>query len=151
MFRLLCVALWLTGCADSPDVPDLPAGWEDAERIAELTQAPCGRSALADDVPEELGWSVGDDGLTVTYDHGHFRCEQDVEGFVRREGDAIDLLVQPIDMDPQAIAACDCLYDISLQLTPPSGDYTLTLYRRWDKHNKPNPTVEIGAAEIAVP
>jgi hypothetical protein len=86
----------------------------------------------------------------VKYDHAHFRCAQDVEGFVKRGGDAIDLLVQPIDMAPDAVAGCDCLYDISMSVPAPKGDYSLTLYRRWDSINKPNDPVAVGATEVTI-
>jgi hypothetical protein len=147
---LTCMALSLTACGSDSHDSDLPAGWETAERVEELSQAPCGGSALRDDIPEELGWSAADTGLTVTYDHAHFRCVQDVEAFIRRGKDALDLLVQPIDMNPTAVAGCDCLYDIALQVSAPRGDYALTLYRRWDNINRPNTPVKIGEAEISV-
>jgi hypothetical protein len=145
-----CVALWLTACTSNSHDADLPSGWEAAERLEELSQMPCAGSALTNESQEALAWTAASDSLSVFYDHAHFRCVQDVEAFMKRGDDAIDILVQPIDMNPTAVAGCDCLYDISMQVPAPKGDYTLTLYRRWDNMNRPNTPVKIGDAELTV-
>ncbi|HKU45166.1 MAG TPA: hypothetical protein VJR89_43700 [Polyangiales bacterium] len=149
--RIAAVVLVL-GCAAcaSDAAGDLPAGWEAAERVEGLMQAPCGGSALRDDLPETLGVSAGEGAAAVRYDHAHFRCVQDVEAYVKRANRALDVLVQPIDMHPDAVAGCDCLYDISMSVPAPRGDYTLTLYRRWDSVNTPNEPVKIGDEEVSI-
>ena len=145
---LACAVLLAGGCASA----DLPAGWEDAERIEGLSQAPCGSSALLPDRPDEaLRWQSAETRLDIAYDHAHFRCEQEVQGFLRKAGERLDVLVQPVDMDPGAVAGCDCLYDISMQIPLARGAYSLSLFRRWDNLNNPNPPVEIGRADIELP
>lgn len=145
---LACMALWLGGCADEKS--DMPPGWEAAERIEELVQQPCGGNALGNEKPEALTVAAADHGIDVAYDHAHFRCVQDVEAFAKRAAGDVDVLVQPIDMDPKAVAGCDCLYDISMSVPAPRGSYKLTVYRRWDNINKPNAPVKIGSSDVEV-
>jgi hypothetical protein len=85
------------------------------------------------------------------YLDAHFRCEQSVEGFLRESGSAVDLLVQPIDMNPTSVAMCDCLYEIVMIVKPlAAGQHDVTLYRRWDAINEPNDPVLIGTAQAQV-
>jgi hypothetical protein len=144
------MALALTACASDATGANLPGGWETAERVEELRQAPCGGSALADNTPETFEATAAESGIAVAYDHAHFRCVQDVEAFVRRANGELDLLVQPIDMSPQAVAGCDCLYDIAMQVPAPRGDYKLKLFRRWDSLNQPNDPIAIGEADVSI-
>jgi hypothetical protein len=145
------LAFALVACA-AESGPDLPEGWADAERIESFEQSQCSRSALSAGAPAEaMEWNADDAGLKVDYRNAHFRCEQAVEGFVRRSSDAIDLLVQPVDMVPTAVAGCDCLYGVSMELQALPGEYTLKLFRRWDNLNDPNPLVEIGTARVSEP
>jgi hypothetical protein len=144
------MALWLSSCADDRTGTDLPPGWEAAERIEELVQHPCGGNALSGEQNEVLMVSATDRGIDVAYDHAHFRCVQDVEAFAKRGAGHLDILVQPIDMNPSAVAGCDCLYDISMSMPMTSGSYRLSLYRRWDNLNKPNAPVGIGSFDVDV-
>jgi hypothetical protein len=87
----------------------------------------------------------------VVYQDAHFRCVQEVEGFFKTAGDSVDILVQPIDMDPSGTAGCDCGYKITLVVEPvASGPHVTTLYRRWDNHNNPNNPVPISTAPVIV-
>jgi hypothetical protein len=138
---------WSSGCSSA----DLPPGWEDAELVEGLKQAPCNRGSLGNNLKETLGWEAKGAGVSVTYDQAHFRCEQDVEAYRRNRSDAIDLLVQPIDMDPSSVAGCDCLYEISMQISAARGAHKLTLYRRWDNDNQPNPAVKVDEADVSIP
>jgi hypothetical protein len=140
--------LWfftLAGCALFG--PDLPAGWEDAEPIEDLSQSPC------DGSPYDTGWSEAmtaweaAPGIRAAGDPLHFRCEQEVEGFYRQEGEALDVLIQPVDMHPEVVAGCDCLYRVEVGL-PQAPPATVTLYRRWDGINDPNDPVRVGSAAV---
>ncbi|MBN1337304.1 MAG: hypothetical protein JXB39_15200 [Deltaproteobacteria bacterium] len=132
----------LVACA-----PDLPAGWEDAEGIEDFTQDECGGS------PYDTGWestveaNADNPGLRVVGDDLHFRCEQDVEGFYRVDGTAVDVLVQPVDMNPGLVAGCDCLYRVEASI-PEEPPATVTLYRRWDNLNDENDPVLVGSVEV---
>lgn len=131
--------LFLIACG-----PDLPAGWEDAQPVTELVQTECGDSPY-EPFTSTVSADLAADPLSIQVTHAHFRCAQDVEGFYRQQGDVLDVLVQPIDMNPIAIAACDCLYDLDITIdTDPVG--SVTVYRRWDNENSENDPVEIGRA-----
>jgi hypothetical protein len=97
---------------------DLPSDWQGAERVTNLIQLDCEGSPL-EESNDRATFLPGDGSLGVQYDEAHFRCEQDVEGFFKEEGDTLDILVQPIDMHPTSVAACDCLYDITIAIEPP--------------------------------
>lgn len=133
--RLVPVALALAACG-----PDLPAGWEGAERVDALTQAECSGSPY-EGYDERLEVSSP---TRFRYRQAPFRCEQEVEAYYQTDGNAVEVLVQPVDMHPGVVAACDCLYDIDFGLVPPVGDDTLTLYRRWDGLNESNALVKVG-------
>lgn len=146
--RLSCCCALLVACTSPTDGPaDLPAEWQDAERIHDLLQRGCGDSAL-DGVRETLDADGEDGRIAIEYRHAHFRCEQDVEGFLRRAGGRADVLVQPVDMHPQSVAGCDCLYDISMTIPVEPGSYELTLYRRWDNLNEPNDPIEVDSTTV---
>ncbi|MDF1561529.1 MAG: hypothetical protein P1V51_00720 [Deltaproteobacteria bacterium] len=143
---LLLTIFSLPACGGS-----LPSGWEEATRIDGLVQAECAGDPYQGTHDERLEAAVGGGGIQVEYKEAHFRCEQEVEAFERRAGQSIDLLVQPRDLTPKAVAGCDCLYDISFSLVDVAGETTLTLYRRWDDLNDPNEPVLIGSATLTVP
>jgi hypothetical protein len=145
---MACVVVGSSACSN-PNT-NLPAGWEDAQRVEQLEQRPCSGGAL-DMTNEALAWQALGDGLSVSYDEAHFRCEQDVEAYRRDRSDAIDLLVQPIDMNPSKVAGCDCRYEITMQIPSSRGAYKLTLYRRWDNFSGLNTPVEVGADDVSVP
>jgi hypothetical protein len=141
-------ALLLVGCGGA----DLPAGWEDAEAIDGLTQSECKASAYDETVKEALVATPERDAVRLQYHAAHFRCAQEVEGFVRIAGSRVDVLVQPEDMDPDSVAACDCLYDVGMQIKGLSkGVVAVELYRRWDNLNEPNDPVKVGSAEVQIP
>jgi hypothetical protein len=124
--------------------PDLPEGWEDAERVHDLEQADCAGNPY-EEHDEHIEVDFDRDPVRVDYLEAHFRCAQDVEAFARSDGADLSLLVQPIDMDPKVVAGCDCLFDIRMDVAEHEGTPdVVTLWRRWDNLNDPNPLVEIG-------
>lgn len=139
---VLAALLFTVGCAD------LPEGWEDAEPIPDFYQRQCAGGDPYEDYDERVEASATADAVSVDYLEAHFRCAQDVEGFYKRSGDQVDVLVQPVDMNPSQVAGCDCLYDINMTLPvePPS---TVTVYRRWDNLNSPNDPVKIATVEAS--
>lgn len=140
--------LLAVGCGGA----DLPEGWEDAEAIEGLTQTECLASAYDEAVKETLAATPERGAVHVGYGAAHFRCDQEVEGFVRRSGGKVDVLVQPVDMDPGAVAGCDCRYDIGMTIKGLSkGAVAVELYRRWDNLNEPNDPVKIGSADVEIP
>lgn len=133
-------ALPLAACG-----PDLPEGWEDAEPIDDFVQRACEGDPYAG-TPATVTAQAADGAVDVVYDKAHFRCAQDVEGFYRADGAAVSVLVQPVDMDPEMVAKCDCLYTIEMGI--PVAAETVTVFRRWDNINDPNDPVEEGTATV---
>lgn len=125
--------------------PDLPEGWEDAEPIADFTQSGCGGDPYEDSEPV-VSATATDGSVDVAWDNAHFRCSQDVEGFYKTDGDALSVLVQPIDMHPSSVAKCDCLYAIDMGV--PVAATSVTVWRRWDAINDPNDPVEMTTVEV---
>ena len=147
--RLLAVTL--LPLATAACAPDLPEDWADALPVASLTQGACDGDPYAGDPNERLEAEGGAGQATLHYREAHFRCEQDVEGFYLLDGGTLSVLVQPIDMDPSAVAGCDCLYDIDMEVAQlPAGTLTVDLFRRWDNINDDNDPVAIGSAEIEI-
>lgn len=148
---LLLVFALFSGACSSSDSSDLPEGWGGANRVKSLVQEVCPNSDM--DFADESASFSGDTGsVGVLYQDAHFRCEQDVDGFFKTAGDAVDILVQPIDMNPKSTAGCDCGYNITFVVDPvSSGPHMVSLYRRWDNITTPNDPVKITAAPVIVP
>ena len=151
-FRVVLFALWLCGCSTEADSnKDLPSGWAGAERVADLVQVECSDGGF-DFSNETATFRPGDASVVVDYEEAHFRCEQTVEGFFKLDGSALDILVQPVDMHPSAVAGCDCAYGIQFTIKPlASGAVQTTLYRRWDDLNEPNEPVTIATELVTIP
>lgn len=145
----LACALLLAACS-SGDSNDLPDGWGGAAPVKSLVQEECSNGDM-DFSNESASYTGGVGSIGVVYQDAHFRCVQKVEGFFKTAGDAVDILVQPIDMDPSSVAACDCGYKITFLVEPvTAGSHTATLYRRWDNITQPNQPVPITAAPVMV-
>jgi hypothetical protein len=137
-------------CACSSNHADLPKGWGNASRVKSLVQEVCPGSDMSFSA-EHAAFTGAAGSIDVDYQDAHFRCEQDVEGFFKAGGTTVDILVQPIDMHPSAVAMCDCGYNITFVVEPvPAGNVETTLYRRWDSINNPNDPVPISAASVLV-
>ena len=126
---------------------DLPEGWEDAAPVEDLVQTDCEGSPYDTGQVEAMTAQAAAPGLRVVGDPLHFRCAQEVEGFYKAAGDQVDVLIQPVDMDPREVAGCDCLYRVEagVPLAPPAD---VTLWRRWDNLNDDNDPVEVGSAAV---
>lgn len=134
------ILLTLVGCG-----ADLPEGWEDAVPIADLVQHECAGNPYEDyDERVEVEFI---EPVEVAYREAHFRCEQDVEAFARIDGTVLGVLVQPVDLHPNAVPDCDCLYDVTMRVAEFEGvPSEVGLWRRWDALNEPNAPVFIGSA-----
>lgn len=135
-----------SGDDDSPTA-DLPAGWEGATRIEDFMQSECNGSPY--DGPQETAvFSSTDGGIRAVYEPAHFRCAQPVAGFIKVGTNSADVLVQPVDMDPESIAKCDCLYSVELVFSVEPGRYQVTLYRRWDHRSGADDPLEIASETV---
>lgn len=132
--------LMLIACTDLPD------GWEGAEPIDDLTQSACDGDPYGEYTSSVSGVSA-EGGVDVVVDAVPFRCDQEVEGFYKTDGETAHVLLQPVDMHPRSVAKCDCLYRFDLGV--PVGASRVVAWRRWDAINDPNDPVEVGEAEIS--
>jgi hypothetical protein len=95
--------------------------------------------------------AAGEGRLRVEYLDAHFRCDQRVTAFAKVTGSNVDVLVQPVDMSPSAVAKCDCLYNIAFEVPRlAAGTYEVTIHRRWDQRHSPSEPVRIGSARVGV-
>jgi hypothetical protein len=140
------------GCSELDDNPDadLPQGWETADRVASFEQSVCGESPSGGP-SESLEIATSPGAVEVGYHHAHFRCSQTVEAFARSSTGVMDILVQPVDMDPLAVARCDCLYEITMSIAAPVGQYELTLYRRWDHKSGADEPRRVASRTVVLP
>ncbi len=141
----------VSACGSSDAGTELPVGWAGAERIAQFTQMECGGPQGPGSPPETIRAAGTVNGLDVDYENANFRCAQLVEGFVRRTGPMVDILVQPIDMHPDKVAGCDCSYHIKTSINTEAGAFKVAVYRRWDALTVPNDPVKIGQVDVSVP
>jgi hypothetical protein len=148
----LCLALLVAaGCTDSDSGAnaDLPSGWEGAKKIADFTQMEC--DGGSDESEESIAVEGVAGGIELAYDHARFRCSQDVEGFARRSEGQLDILIQPVDMNPSSVAKCDCTYDIVAKVAAAAGEHTVTVYRRPDNIGGEHDPVKVDSADVVVP
>jgi len=129
--------------------PNLPDGWKDARRISVQQEKCAGYLPTSSET-----FSATSTATSIEVDSQvQFRCNQKVEGFVREATGTIDLLVQPVDMDPGSWAACGCYYGIRASLGATPGGYAVSLYRRWDGagDTEPSPPILVGTVNVIVP
>lgn len=112
MHRLLPLAL--VACA----TPDLPAGWEDALPVELLVQSDCDGNPYEGDHEATVEANFDGPPYGVSVREATFRCAQDLSAYWRLDAGVLAVLVQPTDMDPAAIAGCDCLYDVETRVDP---------------------------------
>lgn len=151
----ICVTLILApaGCSDEPvsRQVDLPVGWERAASVQSFHQGACSGSAYDPNVHETLDVTAGAGSVDIAYHNAHFRCSQTVEGFVLAGPGTLDVLVQPVDMNPASIARCDCLYEITTNVEARPGTYVVTVSRRWDHKSGSDGVTPVGSASIELP
>lgn len=94
----------------------------------------------------------GPDAAHPTLRETRSRCEPEVEGSRLDDAAGIDVLVQPVDMDPSSVAAGDCLHDLRFEAAVDrSGVLSVSAFRRRDRLDEGDTTVAIGAATVSVP
>ena len=132
---VLLSATWtLVGCPGD----QLPEGWEDAQAVDEI--AATDRGATDPDDPDlgtvVIGGNV--DRLEILYIDS-FPCSDELEAHKRVEGADVDILVQPTDLHPDAVAGSDCTLQVDMVvLDLDEGTYHVTVYRRDNDHVDPD-------------
>lgn len=128
---------------------DLPEGWEDASSVQGFIQFACSGSP-AESSSEQVETRGAEGQVLIEVRDAHFRCAQDVEAYYETSDGKLDVLVQPVDMDPDGVAGCDCLYELFILVDElDERDFDLTVFRRWDNINDDNDPIEIGSAEVS--
>ncbi len=126
--------------------PDLPMGWEDAVAIDDLTQTWCGGFWGYDHSPSVSATSCHL-GLRVVGNDLWFGCSEEVEGFFRRDGVLVGVLVQPAGMDPRVPPPCECYIGVEAEI-PEDPPATVSLYTRSGNYEEDNRPIFIGSDEV---
>ncbi len=141
-------ALPVLACEQTADTGeiDLPNDWTGALNIF---VEPC--MMTEPEFDEQVALTGGEDFVRIDVTQAHFRCMQPLEAYYLVSSDEVKVLIQPVDMDPEGVAACDCGYNIIMGIDdPPAGEPTVSVYRRWDNWNDSNDTVLIGSGAVSV-
>lgn len=95
--------------------------------------------------------SAQGDRIAIDYQYAHFRCAQKVHFVAAKEGQTITITAQPVDLNPSAVAGCDCEYHLKGAVGPfPAGTYTVKVIRRWDNKSGENATKEIHSSSLTL-
>ncbi len=143
---LVTLLALLGGC----DPPDLPAGWEEAQALDDFSweESDTGGGGCDDTACEAtMSARAAAPGLRVSGEDLPFVGAEPVEGFYRRNGGQVDVLVQPVDMDPEDDSCIDVIrIEAGVPEDPPA---TVTLYRRsHHEQGEPDEPVLVGSVEV---
>ncbi len=142
---LLASLVAFAGCG-----PDLPAEFKGAVGVNSFVQSECGGTPEEGD-QARVTFTRRDSAIQANLSEARFRCEQEVEGFVKVEEGTIQFLVQPVDMNPDAVAGCDCLYNVTMDVQELEPDaYDVSLSVRGDKQSGQEEPVELGSEKILI-
>lgn len=134
------LATAIFGCDDEPDY-DLPEGWEGATHV-EVFQGPEGEDCDPENQQSEvIAAGLHEGSIRLVYEHGVFNCAEDHEAFVREREGGYDVLLQPIEMNPDALAGCMCNYRVRIPVGTGAAGTEASLYRRnnHEVENDPQP------------
>ncbi len=142
---LLASLVAFAGCG-----PDLPAEWKGASVVDSFVQSECGGTPEEGD-EARVSFTRRGAAIQANLSEARFRCEQEVEGFVKVEEGAIQFLVQPVDMNPSMVAGCDCLYNVTMDVQELAPDvYNVSLSVRGDKQSGQDEPTELFSEKIVV-
>jgi hypothetical protein len=103
--------------------------WADAQTVSDFNQEDREGNAILD-----TGWEstvsayAESPGLRVVGDYLPFMCGEAVEGFYRKDGERVVVLVQPVDMDPDKETG-PCFYGVEAGI-PENPPAEVSLYER---------------------
>jgi hypothetical protein len=138
----LLVGVAQTGC-------DRWGSLRGAVPLGNLRQSSCGRGKVAEPTVEAKATSGH---ISAIAREVTFRCNQPAHALIRRGSKELELLVEPLDMDPTNIPKCICNYDLEFEIDGLSrGTYTLTVFHRGDHQWDTQDAVRVGSASVAVP
>jgi hypothetical protein len=145
---LLVVGALLAGCGGE-EGPNLPVGWEEATLLIDFGQTACLGDPLDDpEATQEINASLLSGSARITWTNALFRCEQDVEAYIRRDGTRVDVLVQPVEILPEQIARCDCYYDLDMSFNVDDSLTAIGFYTRNDEIGGPSSPSLVGTLTV---
>ena len=143
---LVCFAA--LGC-DNVDEVDLPPGWESADFVKSFT-GPCLWGNI-EDGQSELG-AVSIDGETILFvDRLSFNCVADnLDVFVKEEGESMEILIQPSEMNPGSLTRCMCTYDVRAFLGALAAKSSFSVWSRGvNSGDEPSEPHRVGDVEVS--
>ena len=129
---MVTLLVTLLACA-----PDLPEGWETAERVTDFAQTPCDKANTS-----TFYGAVTSDGDSVTIEAQPVsaRCDQALEAWWQATGSGGgEVLVQPVDMNPASVGKCACGPVAVSFRVPTTTLSTFDVYKRDDRHGTDDP------------
>jgi len=142
---LVPVAVLAMACSSGPNLPE---GWEEAELVNDFQQSEC-TGEPGTGATEEINGVADATTMELSWTNTEFRCEQKVEAYLKRLGVTHELLVQPVEMEPDEVANCDCLYDLDAQWNI-SGDLeSVRIFKRVDEFGGPSAPAQIAQLNLS--
>ena len=140
-FHLILFTALLSSCESGggSNAFELPSGWENAELIENLFIEPC-KGGMEEERKVETVINGVLEFVKVEIIDLMFRCSQPVQAFQKQNKSGIDILIQPTDMNPDEIAACDCRYNMVLGVEVTGDELKVNVYYRGDNisgHSEP--------------
>src|SRR5688572_19125291 len=127
----------LAGCT-------LPPGFHGALPVADLEQSGCSPTGATAPygtttaVQGVYAFSPGVGRLRVNWAGAPFACDAVLEGWSKKHGDALDLLVAPVDREPAG--DCECPWNLLIDVEDlPSSVQLLVTVHAWDGVAEPVP------------
>ena len=109
----------------------LPITWEDALLIENMKQTSCNEdmTQVLESVPK-ASTTFQNNNLVITYPNAHFRCDQNVQAFVKQTKHEYAVLIQPTEMNPMFVAKCDCGYNLETTILNAKSKELRLFHRR---------------------
>lgn len=146
----LCVLLFVVG---------LFGGWmgvacdAGSSQASSFTQSECQKNLpLLPNSPDGADVAATADGeyIAVSYKLAPFRCAQKVSFYGEFNGDVLEVTARPVDLDPAAVAGCDCTYNLTGKFGPyPAGAYTVKIFHQGDNQSG-QARKEVGSFQVTV-
>ena len=114
----------------------LPSTWTDAVLIEDMKQTSCNEdiTQILESVPK-ASTNFQNNNIVINYPNAHFRCDQNVQAFVKQTTNGYAVLIQPTEMNPMWVAKCDCGYNLETTILNAKSK-ELRLFHRRDNFGK---------------
>ena len=147
-FSFAVLALVAAGCGSPEPEVNLPEGWEEAARLTDFSQSDCdGDPGEGFGRTQDLDVTLSTGFAAVSWTNTVFRCDQPLEAYVRRTN-RVEVLVQPVEMNPEEPARCDCYYNLDFALNVTEADTEFAFYVRRDEAGGPSAPALVGELTV---